>query len=59
MKKEKMLEIKVIGTKAQQFRAFRTDGKKEFYQEIGLYKPVNGIILYTATPGSVTTFFAE
>jgi hypothetical protein len=58
--KTKPLVIQISGTKANQFRAFRTtENDKEKYTEIGLFKTENGELFYEAPAGSVTTFFSE
>lgn len=55
--KEKPVDITIKGTKSMIFRAFRTNGKDEKYEEIGLVKTPGGVLLYVAPPNSVTTFF--
>ena len=58
--KEKPMVIKVSGTKATEFRAFRTnESQTERYTEIGVFKVKNGELLYTAPKATVTSFFAE
>ncbi|MGQ9621514.1 MAG: hypothetical protein ACUVTX_11110 [Bacteroidales bacterium] len=57
--KEKPTIIRVKGATAKKFKAFRTDGENEKYDEIGVFEILNGEILYTAPANSVTTFFAE
>ncbi len=54
---EKDMSIEIKGTKAKAFRAYRTDGKNDFYKDIGIFEVKNGKIKYTAPMGSVTTFF--
>ncbi|MCF8225323.1 MAG: hypothetical protein K9J30_05550 [Bacteroidales bacterium] len=54
----KDLSIHVKGTKAKRFIAYRTDGRNELYKYIGEFPVENGVIEYTAPPGSVTSFFA-
>jgi O-glycosyl hydrolase len=55
---QKKMDIAIKGTKAKKFRAYRTDGKSEFYRDLGIFEVKGGKISYTATHGSVTTFFA-
>ncbi|NSW93886.1 MAG: hypothetical protein HPY62_04150 [Bacteroidales bacterium] len=57
--KEKPVVIKVKGTTAKKFRAYRTQGESEIYNEVGNFELINGEIVYTAPANSVTTFFAE
>ena len=57
--KEKPTVIRVKGAIAKKFKAFRTVGENEKYDEIGVFEILNGEILYTAPANSVTTFFAE
>lgn len=58
--KEKEVLVKITGTNARKFRAFRTtEDEKEKYSEIGLFTSENGELFYEAPAGSVTTFFAE
>ena len=57
---DKPLVIKITGTDATKFKAFRTkEDESEKYTEIGIFEVKNGELLYTAPFGSVTTFFAE
>ncbi len=53
------LEIKIRGTAATRFKAFRSseDGKEQ-YTEIGLFEAENGSIIYDPPPGTTTTFIA-
>jgi hypothetical protein len=56
----KPLLIKITGTNATEFKAFRTsEDETEKYSDIGTYKVENGVLYYEAPAGSVTTFFAE
>jgi len=55
---QKKLNIAIKGTPATRFHAYRTEGKSEFYRDLGIYEVENGEISYTAIHGSVTTFFA-
>jgi len=58
--KKKPVVIQISGTKANQFKAFRTtEDEKEKYTEIGVFKSENGELFYEAPAGSVTTFFGE
>lgn len=58
MSKEKPIEISIKGTVVKKFKAFRTSGRDEKYNNIGEYSILNGKLLYNAPPNSVTTFFA-
>ncbi len=56
---EKILIIKITGTTARQFEAFRTsEDETEKYTELGTFDIEDGILYYTAPVGTVTTFFA-
>lgn len=59
----KNLNINVQGTAGSVFEAFRTadaeDQEPERYARAGDYKLENNHLIYTAPPGSVTTFFAK
>ena len=52
------LTIHSKGTDAKTFKAWRTDGKEDFYSYVGEFKPENGSFEYVAPKGSVTTFYA-
>jgi hypothetical protein len=54
----KTARIRVRGTKAAAFTAFRTS-LNENYRPAGRYTLADSAIEYTATPNSVTTFFAQ
>jgi hypothetical protein len=54
---DKPLAIRVSGTKARTFRAWRTS-PSENYVEAGSHGLENGVVSYIAPAGSVTTFFA-
>jgi hypothetical protein len=57
---DKPLIIRITGTNATRFKAFRTtEDESEKYTEIGLFDVIDGVLNYTAPMGSVTTFFAE
>jgi O-glycosyl hydrolase len=53
------LAIRVRGTDARRFRAFRTteDGK-ERYEALGVFEVTDGVIAYDPPTGSTTTFIA-
>jgi hypothetical protein len=53
----KILAMKIRGTKAVKFHGYRTDAGGENYQDIGLVAPENGLLIYEAPIGSVTTLF--
>jgi hypothetical protein len=55
---DKPLAIRVAGTAARVFRAWRTS-PSENYAEVGVHNLVEGALAYTAPAGSVTTFFAQ
>jgi hypothetical protein len=58
-KKAKPVVIQISGTKANQFKAYRTtEDEKEKYSEIGIFQTENGELFFDAPAGSVTTFFA-
>ena len=59
----KEVDVAVKGTRAQQFATFRTtsgspDRPGEKHQESGKFGIKGGKVVYTAPPGSVTTFYA-
>ena len=51
------LPIRVTGTEATTFEAYRTSAQ-ERYVPVGTFPVQDGSIAYTAPPGSVTTFYA-
>jgi hypothetical protein len=57
-KVDKPLAIRVSGTPARSFRAWRTS-PSENYAGAGAFALENGAVAYTAPAGSVTTFFAQ
>lgn len=57
-KGDKRLAIKVLGTPAKSFVAFRT-GPDENYKALADVQVEEGVLSYTAPGGSVTTFYAK
>jgi hypothetical protein len=58
--KAKKVNLRVKGTSAKTFAAFRTTvAPKENYASLGSFAVRTGAIAYEAPGGSVTTFFAE
>ncbi len=55
----KKLHIKISGTDAMKFKAYRTTDKEEQYKDIGEYVVQDGVLVYEAPRLSVTTFVAE
>lgn len=59
----KKVAVKIHGSQAKSFSAFRTtsaEGQPEDrYKGLGLYELKNGMVVYEAPPGSVTTFFGQ
>jgi O-glycosyl hydrolase len=53
-----IIELSVNGTKAKDFKAFRTSSS-EMYSEAGEFSLTDGKIVYDAPAGSVSTFFAK
>jgi len=59
--------VQVKGSRSKNFRAFRTTEKADrctnttydLYKDAGKYEVSNGVVLYEAPPGSVTTFFGQ
>ncbi|MBM3745835.1 MAG: hypothetical protein FJW34_08555 [Acidobacteria bacterium] len=54
----KPLAIRVLGSVAQSFAAWRT-GSEERYAALGEHGVQGGILSYTAPPGTVTTFYGK
>ena len=54
---DKPMTIRVKGTPARSFKAFRTSPGEQ-YGDAGAFDVEGGLISYTAPPGSATTFFA-
>jgi hypothetical protein len=54
----KTIEITLSGTTTEEFQAVRSS-KNEMYSGAGIYKISEGMIIYEAPEGSVTTFFGQ
>lgn len=57
--KEKPADITIKGSKTSKFSIYRTNGTDERYKHIGDIVLEGYKLLYSAPPGSVTTFFSE
>ena len=57
--KIKSLDIQIIGSKAAQYRGYRsTNDEMELYKSIGNFSVKEDVVLYDAPPHSVTTFYS-
>ena len=55
---DKNLALKIKGTTATTFRAYRTNDTDENYKDMGIVELEEGVLYYKAQVGTVTTFFA-
>jgi hypothetical protein len=58
--KDKKVAVRVNGSAAKAFTAFRTSGdQQEQFASLGLFSVREGVLVYDSPGGSVTTFLAE
>ncbi|UZR99740.1 hypothetical protein [Chondrinema litorale] len=56
---DKGVHMKIKGTNATKFHAYRTGSGEENYKDLGVIELEDGYLNYKAPIGTVTTFFAE